>query len=284
MNIQSKGSILSIRMGGMLMKVVSLWRYPVKSMMGEELNACQLTEKGVLGDRAYGVVDKETGKLVNAKNPKKWPNMFRYRAAFTKPIELSKPLPSVRITLPNGNMIDSSEESVHQCLSDSFGREVVLSTPTSHNIEFEGYIPEEIKELDRPGTIFSSSSPNDTFFDSAMVHIITTNTINALREWVPNSRIEPRRFRPNIILDIPNAAGFIEEKWVDKIIGIGDYVKLKITKPTARCVMTTLPQGDLPQDLNVLRALAKHNKGNFGVYAEVIETGLVKVDDKVTIL
>src|SRR5207302_86512 len=62
--------------------VVSLWRYPVKSMMGEELNAAEVTKFGLLGDRAYAVLDVETGKVASVKNPKKWPNLFSFRAAY----------------------------------------------------------------------------------------------------------------------------------------------------------------------------------------------------------
>ena len=265
------------------MKVVSLWRYPVKSMMGEEMNACDLTEKGLLGDRAYGVIDTETGKLANAKNPKKWPGMFNYRASFAEPVELSKPIPSVRITLPDGQCIESSDGNVSEQLSKSFQRPVTISTPSSATVEFEGYIPEEIKELDNRGTIFSRQSPEETFFDIAMVHILTTSTINTLRKLTPESRIEPRRFRPNLILDVPGAEGFIEQHWVGKVLSIGDEVQLKIIQPTQRCVMTTLAQGDLPRDPNVLRTLAKQNNGNFGVYAEVLQTGRIKIGDQITV-
>jgi len=65
--------------------VVSLWRYPVKSMMGEELNASDLTDRGLLGDRSLALVDTETGKVVSAKNPRKWATMFDFRAVFTTP-------------------------------------------------------------------------------------------------------------------------------------------------------------------------------------------------------
>lgn len=263
------------------MNIVSLWRYPVKSMMGEELNKTYITEKGLLGDRAYGVVDKETGKLANAKNPKKWPKMFRYRAAYTKPIESSNAIPSVRITMPDGQSIVSTAEDLNSRLTESFQRNVTLRSPTTSAIQFEGYIPEEIKELEDRGTVFSRTSPKDTFFDIAMVHIITTSTINTLRKLTPESRIEPRRFRPNIIIDVPGAEGFVEEEWVDKIISIGDEVQLKIIQPTKRCVMTTLAQGDLPNDPNVLRTIARQNDGNFGVYAEVVQPGSVKVGDRV---
>lgn len=266
------------------MHVASLWRYPVKSMMGEELNACQITEKGLLGDRAYGVVDKETGKLANAKNPKKWPNMFRYRAAFTEPPQLGNAIPPVWITAPNGQTITSRESHLEEFLTESFQRAVRLSFPSIAAIEFEGYVPEEIEELDNRGTVFTRESPKETFFDIGKIHIITTSMINELRSLTPSSRVEPRRFRPNIILEIPDEQGFIEEQWVGKTLTIGNEVQLKIVQPTKRCVMTTLPQGDLPKDSNILRTLAKENDGNFGVYAEIIEPGQIKIGDTARML
>ena len=60
--------------------VVSLWRYPVKSMMGEELDSAELRDRGLLGDRAYAVLDSSTGKVASAKNPAKWPGLFAFRA------------------------------------------------------------------------------------------------------------------------------------------------------------------------------------------------------------
>ncbi|MEI3607427.1 MOSC N-terminal beta barrel domain-containing protein [Pseudogracilibacillus sp. SE30717A] len=89
------------------MKVVSLHRYPVKSMMGEELNACDITPRGIYGDRMYGVVDSETGKLANAKKPQKWPTMFYHCSVYARPVKRSDQLPPVRITLPNGEIIQS---------------------------------------------------------------------------------------------------------------------------------------------------------------------------------
>ena len=77
--------------------VLSLWRYPVKSMQGEEINATLVTPKGLLGDRAYALMDAEDGKTVTAKNPKKWPAMFQFRAAFAEPS--MSDVPPVRITL-----------------------------------------------------------------------------------------------------------------------------------------------------------------------------------------
>lgn len=270
-------------MEGNNLKVVSLRRYPVKSMMGEEINSCDITEKGVYGDRSYGVIDQETGKLANAKNPKKWPNMFRHHATFTRPFTLSDNVPPVQITLPNGETVRSDEETVDEHLSKSFSRSVTLHTPSSNDVQFEGYVPKEIEELPDRGTVFTRISPNETFFDIGLIHLITTNTIDTLKKLTPTSRIEARRFRPNIIIDVPGVEGFVEETWVGKTIHIGKEVRLKIIQPTKRCVMTTLAQGDLPNDINVLKTLVKENDGHFGVYAEIERTGKIHVDDEVVV-
>ena len=117
-----------------------------------------------------------------------------------------------------------------------------------------------------------------------MVHLITPSNLNHLRKLTPDSRIEPRRFRPNIILDTPGEEGFIEEQWVCKTLMLSNGVQLKIIQPTKRYIMTTLLQGDLPQDSDVLRTLARQNSGNFGVYAEAIQPGWLQIKADVSII
>jgi uncharacterized protein YcbX len=190
-------------------KVRSIWRYPVKSMMGEEMNACYMTEKGVLGDRAYALVDTTTGKLVNAKNPLKWPDMFEYRALFTVPPDPAQALPPVRITFPDGSHGLSEEEHMNQRLSESFGKPLQIIKASNKDIQFEGYIP-DMEELANKNTVFTRTSPNGTFFDIAMVHILTSATLNRIRHLIPESRIEVRRFRPNLLIDVPDEEGFVE--------------------------------------------------------------------------
>jgi uncharacterized protein YcbX len=92
--------------------VVSLWRHPVKSMMGEELNATAVTERGLLGDRAYALVDSSDGKVATAKNPRKWPNLFDFRATFIEPPRLSANVPPVRITLPDDAQATSQQSDL----------------------------------------------------------------------------------------------------------------------------------------------------------------------------
>src|SRR5438270_9303101 len=106
--------------------VTAIWRYPVKSMMGEEIGASAVTDQGLLGDRAYALVDAETGKVASAKNPKRWPNLFQCQAELTEPPESARELPPVRIRLPDGATVTSGEAGVDATLSDVVGRNVTL--------------------------------------------------------------------------------------------------------------------------------------------------------------
>ncbi len=261
-------------------KVVSIWRYPVKSMMGEEMNACDVTLKGLLGDRAYALVDGSTGVLANAKNPKKWSNMFDYRASFVEPPVDPEQMTNVRITFPDGSMGISSEEDLNERLSTSFNRPVSPVTPSSKEVQFEEYIP-DLDVMKNKDSVVTCPTPQGTFFDAAMVHILTTATINQLRSLTPKSRIEVRRFRPNIVVDVPESEGFVENEWIGKRIRVGEEMILEIEQPTVRCVMTTLPQGDLPRDTNVLSTAVKQNSGAIGVYAKVIQGGRVRSGDTI---
>ena len=85
--------------------VVALWRYPVKSMMGEELNSSEVTERGLLGDRQFAVVDRATGKVGGAKNPRKWGNFFDFRASYAEAPKHGARISPVRITLPDGEVV-----------------------------------------------------------------------------------------------------------------------------------------------------------------------------------
>src|SRR5438094_4141740 len=104
--------------------VVSLWRYPVKSMMGEELNAAELTKVGLLGDRAYAIVDSSDGKVASAKNPRKWPQLFDFRAALADAPRTGVPLPPVRITLPDGTLVKGDQPDINLILSNALKRQV----------------------------------------------------------------------------------------------------------------------------------------------------------------
>jgi len=261
--------------------VVSLWRYPVKSMMGEELNATDVTQRGLLGDRAYALVDPSNGKVASAKNPRKWGKLFDFRAAFVEPPRTGEKPPPVRITLPNGTIVTSEQGNLNQVLSNVLGREVTLGTTAPETPSLEEYWP-DMDGLAHRETITDESMPAGTFFDLAVIHVLTTATIDRLRELYPQGRFEVRRFRPNIVVEPASGEkSFVENAWIGHVLAIGDEVRLSITGPCPRCVMTTLPQGDLPRDPGILRTAAQHNQVNVGVYAAVLRGGTIRRGDPV---
>lgn len=264
--------------------VVSLWRYPVKSMMGEELNATEVTERGLLGDRAYALVDSSDGKVATAKNPRKWPRLFDFRANFIEPPGGSVKVPPIRITLPDGTTVTNNDEShLNQILSKALDRDVTLGAAQREAVNAEEYWP-DMEGLDHRDTVTDFTLPEETFFDCAMVHILTTATLDQLRELYPQGRFEVRRFRPNIVVEPASGEKrFAENVWVGHRLTIGDEVRLNITGPCGRCVMTTLAQGDLPKDPGILRTAAQHNQVNVGVYAAVVRGGTIRRGDSVRI-
>ena len=266
---------------GALGSVVSLWRYPVKSMMGEELNRSDVTNRGLLGDRAYALVDPLNGKVVSAKNPRKWPNLFDFRAAFPEPPRAGEPLPPLRITLPDGTMLGSDDSDCEQKVSGVLGREVTLESSARETPSLEEYWP-DMEGLDYRETVTDEAMRAGTFFDLAVIHVLTTATIDRLRELYPQGRFEVRRFRPNLVIEpSSDETDFVENGWISRTIAIGDEVRMKITQPCSRCVMTTLPQGDLPKDPGILRTAAQHNNVHVGVYASVLGGGSIRRGDEV---
>jgi uncharacterized protein YcbX len=261
--------------------VVSLWRYPVKSMMGEELNATDVTERGLLGDRAYALVDTSDGKAATAKNPRKWPGLFDFRATFAEPVRPGARVPSVRILLPDGTTVTSDQGDLNQILSKALNREVRLRAAQHGAVTAEEYWP-DLEGLDHRDTVTDFTLPEGTFFDVGMVHLLTTATLDRLHELYPQGRFEVRRFRPNIVVQLRSAEkSFAENAWVGHTLAIGLAVRLNITIPCGRCVMTTLAQGDLPADPGILRTAAQHNQVNVGVYAVVARGGTIRRGDPV---
>ncbi len=158
---------------------------------------------------------------------------------------------------------------------------LAIAAPSDPSLE--EYWP-DIAELAHQATVTDEAMPPGMFFDLATIHVLTTATLNRLRELYPQGRFEVRRFRPNIAVRPENDdAQFVETSWVERELRIGDDVVLEITDHCPRCVMTTLTQGDLPKDSGILRTAARHNEVHVGVYGEVRRTGRVQRGDTVTL-
>jgi hypothetical protein len=263
-------------------------------MLGEELEACEVTERGFRGDRAFALVDTEDGKVASTKNPRKWARLFECRARF------SDDGGDVRITLPDGATVSAREPAAAELLSSLLGRKTTLRTSSAG--------PPVIEELWLDGApdgravtdeTIARGSPAGTFFDYAVVHLVTTGALARFAELYPQGRFDVRRFRPNLLVSTAEgAAEFFENGWIGKTVAVGDSVRLAVTDPCPRCVMSTLAQEDLPADPGILRTAARHNSvvggegrgpegvyaASVGVYARVLSGGTVRRGDPVRIL
>ena len=286
--------------------IVGLWRFPVKSMPGEKLTAAEVTEGGVLGDRAYALVDAQTGKVLSAKTPGLGTDLLRCEAAFVEPPQAGAEIPPVRITLPDSISMTSDTPDVDANLSAFLARDVSLALAAPEDFTIDQYHP-DIEGLDPEGhrdTItesklgsaffaeagLPSAVPVGSFFDLFPVSVLTTSTLSQLKELRSESRFDERRFRMNVIIDT-RENGFVENDWIGRGLEIGEGIRLRIAIPDPRCVMTTLAQGDLPKDTEILRTLARNNRIDVagglypcaGVYATVESPGTVRKGDPVAL-
>jgi uncharacterized protein len=146
-------------------KVVSLWRYPVKSMLGEKLESVDLTTTGILGDRSYALWDIQTQRIASAKNPKKWSKLLDFQAKFVESPEIKQSIPPVRFTLPNGSEIVSTDRHIDTILSQALGRDVRLLDTVPATPSLDQYWP-DIEGAAQRDTITQLFMPAETFFDS----------------------------------------------------------------------------------------------------------------------
>lgn len=283
--------------------VQRIFRYPVKSMLGEELNTVQVDATGLVGDHVWALVDVETGKLGNAKNPRKWGHLLKYRAEYVEEPIMGAELPTLRITFPDGTTVLSSDPEVDDKLSASIGVEVKLmrmdqvESTTSEMIwldmlgktSFSAAGAEN--EHGEHQIDFDLAGPPGRSYDLGNVHVLTTSSLARARELNPDANFDPLRYRPNFIIESPADEGFVEAGWFEKKLHMGT-VSTTVMMNAVRCIMTTLSHGELPVDRGTLRTLVKHNTLHvepfgewacFGIYAEVNAVGSVSVGSSVTV-
>lgn len=294
------------------MTVAALYRYPVKSMLGETLHRAEFDERGVVGDRAYAVLDVETGIVASAKVPKRWAALLDFSAAFAGEPVAGEPAPPVVITFPDGSTRRSDDVDIDRALSDVLGREVRLVTTAPEGVGFEE-LWADLDGLDRdslgPEHIIAATTareedtgeaisrfdvaafaPRGRFYDLAALHVVTESTLARLAELAPDSDFDVRRYRPNVVL-ADTEPGFVENDWPGREMSLGADVRVAYSFQTMRCVMTTMAQQELPDDRDTLRTVARNNRIHIdkpevaglwacaGVYADVSVGGAVSVGD-----
>jgi uncharacterized protein YcbX len=260
---------------GLVGSVGALWRYPVKSMMGERVETVVVTERGILGDRAYALVDQSTGKLGSVKNPRKWGFLLTCTARFAEPVESDETVPPALITLPGGACLPTNRPETAKILSDLLGRKVSIASGGAAQPRLEKYWP-NVDSLAHRDEVTDEAILENSFFDGDPVHILTTASLSALTALYPTGYFDARRFRPNIVIYTPpDQRSLVENDWVGHTLAIGPQVRFQIKRLTRRCVITTLAQSELPRDLGILKTAAQYNAASVGVYATVLHGGVI---------
>jgi uncharacterized protein YcbX len=279
------------------MRVAQLWRYPVKSMVGETVDAVELGELGIVDDRTWAARDLERGGIRGAK---KIGALMRLAAR-----DLGTG--DVEITLPDGTTVTTGDADVDERVSAALGHPVRLErlrpaddldhyrrgAPDGDDMlaELRGIFGREdaepLPDLSIfPPAIVEFESPPGTYYDAFPLMVMTAAALAALQRALPDSNVDVRRFRPSLVIDtgddgsVAGTPGHPEFDWIGRRATIGSAT-LEFVVPCPRCVMVTREiDASIPADRAVLRHVVRDLDQNVGVYATVLTPGTVRLGDE----
>lgn len=267
---------------GPQMRVGSLHRYPVKSMLGESVTVLNVGYGGAEGDRQLALIDVETGWVASAKQARLWRQLLKCTASFDGG--------HVRVRLPDGTDVAPGQDGFDDALSELVSRPVRLATRRSSGASLERADPEQVldrgldAEVDAPLLELAEGTPGDSFVDLAPLHVITSATLDRIGT-------EAQRYRPNIVIATPPGfPPYTENDWTERSFTVGT-AQMKGMGPTPRCVVPTLEHGDLDRATHALRTPAAENLvDSFGLgrlpcagaYFEVVTEGTISLGDRLS--
>jgi len=273
------------------MQLGSIWQYPVKTMIGGQVNSAQLDEIGIVGDRTWAVRDEEAGVIANTR---KLGHLMQLAASYGAG-------GSVTITLPSGTRVSSSDPAVNDVLSAELGRTVSLwQRPSAEQVDFfrrapfagddimvelrEIFAREETEPLPDfskfPETSIEFETPPGTLYDCYPLMIMTTSALRSMAVAVPHSVIDVRRFRPSLVVNTGDIDGHPEFEWSGRRFSLGSAV-IEVINDCPRCAAVTreITPG-VPADRAILRHVVKDLGQAVGVYARVLQPGTISVGDE----
>lgn len=279
------------------MNVSQLWRHPVKSMMGERVESAEVVEQGMVGDRTWATRDEERGGIRGAK---KIAGLMKLAAA-----HVDGPRSAVVITMPDGSTTTTDAADRDERVSNAIDHRVTLwplrpaddldhyrrGAPDSDDMleELNGIFGREegepLPDLSVfPPEILEFESPPGTYLDAWPLLLMSTSALASLDEALPDSAIDVRRFRPNVVIDTGDATGHPEVHWVGRRIRVGE-VEIEVNAGCPRCVMVTHEvDADIPADRRVLRHIVADLGQNVGVYGKVVTPGTITMGDPVLLM
>jgi hypothetical protein len=281
--------------------IAEIHRYPVKSMQGERLDAVAVGADGLRGDRSWATRDEVRRGIEGAR---KLPALLGCTARFDAEVAATGAVPIPAIELPDGTRLRADDPEAARRLSALTGRALSLwprlpadeqdhyrrGAPDNPDMLEElraifGRLPDEpLPDIGKfPPEILTASTLPGTYFDCFPLFLLTRASLATLQAAQPSSRFDPRRFRPNLLLDSEQTLGFPENAWVGRRLAVGEAV-FEVAMECPRCLMTTHAFADLPEDRKIMRALVKENGGNLGVYASVTTPGTIREGDRVALV
>ena len=303
--------------------IKQIWRYAVKSMTGEQLDACTVGLNGIPGDRGWALRDETTGEITNGKHlPLLMQCAARYREAPANGF-----IPHVDMRFPDGLTIGSDEADVNAQLTKLLGKPVSLwplqpASNTEHyrrasktarvlgrlaryrvfraalpaltsfgqaNVElreaFSREPDEPVPDLSMlPPELLEFTSPRGTYFDAFPIHLLTTASLEMMKRLNADATWDVRRFRPNFFVETEASfKGLVEFEWIGKTLRVGE-VEVQCDVPTERCAMAMYAQAEFPRDDGILRSIRDVANLNLGVYAKVVKPGAARVSDVVELI
>ena len=239
--------------------ISQIWRYPVKSLGGEQLDEVEVTDRGIVGDRGWGIRQLDTGNVLTARR--------RPELLFASAAVIGGELV---ITLPDGVTIDAGTgadpATVDAALSAWLNEPVSLVAAGDEAGTYETPIDAEAEDA---APWVSWSGPTGSFHDSTKSRLSLVSQAN-LRDW------DIRRFRTNLVLD-----GTGEDDLIGSSIRLGEQAELVINKAIDRCVMVTRPQPGLERDLDVLRTISRERESCLSIGGNVLTGGTIRIGDSV---
>lgn len=279
--------------------ISQLFRYPIKSMIGEPCSTLTIGATGALGDRVWAVRDEKRGGI---RGGKKIPSLMTLTAAFVSAPVSEGSSPAI-ITAPDGECCETGSSDIDAWLSDKLDHPVTLwpllpadaldhyrrGAPDSEDFEqelreiFARAADEPLPDLELFAEALEYESPPGTYFDAFPLLIMSEQALASMAAYRPESLFDVSRFRPNILVNCTQTdSPYPEQEWVGKTISLGETL-LEIVGDCPRCSMTTHGFAELPKDPGIMRALVKANGGNLGVYAKVVKGGKVENGNSVVI-
>jgi uncharacterized protein YcbX len=233
------------------LRIASLHRYPVKSMLGETVSSLFVDDTGAHGDRQFALIDVATGRVASAKQARLWRGLLQCTARLDST--------GARIALPDGSYVRTADADVDEQLSMMAQRAVHLADRRPPGASLERADPEQAlnsgldAEVDAPLLELGQATPGDSFTDYAPLHAVTRATLQHIGT-------EALRYRPNIVIETPPGfPPYAENEWTGRTLAIGT-VRLRVLGPTPRCVVPTLEHGKLPRANHALRTPTAQNR------------------------